>query len=475
MRLLIVAILVCAGGSFHYGIQLTILNPTEYVFRQFINESHFQHYGRYLTEDAYRVVWSIILNLQLLGSLIGTLPVVKLSEKLGRRRALYASAGATMAGLILQTLSKFCTSYELLAVGRCLTGIGSGLALPLEGMYLNEVSPLKKRGLFGSMTGIFVELGFIVGGVIALPALLGTSEMWPWMFIVETAPCIILILTLPLLHESPKYLLARQNTEKCRRSLQFFHHKDIDASIEEIESEIHSQQKQMKWSELWRKIHLRRAVFLSSLVILAASFSGIVVIDYFSTNILMDVGLSRSMAQYASVGIFAQSFLSAIVGSFCVERLGRRLLLLSTTLSLILMNAALMAFTLVYDKYGVAWAGYTSIAACVALTFAFGLGPAVLQWIVTSEMVPQNIRSKVQLVVMLVQKISAAIVGLAFFPLQGLIGPMVFLLFIVPLGIFFVIFLLKFPETKRKTVTDIMRELGYEGEEDERNNNVMKF
>jgi len=393
--------------------------------------------------------------------------LVKLSEKLGRRRTFYLSSSFVILGLVCQSLSKLCHSYEMLGLGRFITGVGCGLALPLEGMYFNEISPLKSRGFFCGMTGIFVELGFIVGGVLALPEVLGTVDRWPWMLAIQIPPCLVLLAILPFLHESPRYLLSRKKIDACKRSLKFFGHKDVDAGFKEIEAELQNQEKESGWKEVWQKVHLRRATFLSALVVITAMSSGIIAIDYYCTNILMDVGLSISIAQYASVGIFAQSVLSAILGSFLVDKVGRRVLLLVTTFSLIVSNLALMVSTIVYGIYQAVWIGYLSVAAAVAITFTFGIGPAVLQWIVTSEMVPQNARSKVQLIVMLVQKMTSVVAGLAFFPLQGLVGPYAFLLFIIPLCIVFVIFVIKFPETKRKTVVEVMRELGYKEMEKE--------
>lgn len=448
----------------HYGMQLTNLNPAELVFRQFINESSIKHYDYGLSDSTYRLLWSVILNVQMAGTVFGALPLVKLSEKLGRRKTFYVSSSFTLIGLLFQSISKLCVSYELLAAGRFLTGVGCGLASPLESMYLNEISPVHLRGFFCSMIGIFVEMGFIIGGILSLPVVFGTTERFPWMFVFEIPPILILLCSLPFLHESPRFLLARGRTDDCLRSLIFFGHENVEASMSEIESEIRSQETKTSWREIWEKIYLRRATWLGMLVVLMAAASGISAIDYFSTNILVGVGMTLPTAQYASVGIFVQCFISAMLGSFLIEKVGRRTLLLSTTFVLILMNTSLMVLSIIYGMYGVKWAGYLSVASCMILGFTFGIGPSILQWTVSSEMVPQNARSTVQLFVMLTQKIAAIIAGATFFPLQGAVGPFAFLLYVVPLAVFFIIFIRQFPETKKKTIVEVMQSLGYKGD-----------
>ena len=67
VRLLMAAIVLGAGGSFHFGYQLSTPNPTVNVFRRFLNKSYNEHYGSSLTDNAYRGLWSCVLTLQSLG------------------------------------------------------------------------------------------------------------------------------------------------------------------------------------------------------------------------------------------------------------------------------------------------------------------------------------------------------------------------------------------------------------------------
>lgn len=465
-RVLLAAIFVCGGGSFHFGYQATVVNPTEPMFRDFLNQSHHLHYGRYIeSEQTYRILWAIVLNAQTMGGLLGAPILGKLADRLGRRKTFFVSVIFTMCGLLCQSLSKMAFSYELFAIGRFVCAVGTNISLLLEDMYLSEISPAALRGFFTSIMGIMLEFGFITGGIMGLSSILGNDTAWPWLFVIEMAPVIALVIALPFLHESPRVLFSRGKIDECKKSLRFFNHQNIDADLREIEEAEKNERGPLGFKELWTKKHLRRAVFLCLLASLVANQSGITYIELLSTNILEQIGLPMSVAQYSTLIIFAPSFVAAFFGSCLVEKAGRRSLILWTTAVLILTNAAIMAFAMVYEKHRVEWAGYASIASCTVYNLALGIGPVLLQWTILSEMMPQNAKSTAQSTVLMAEKICAVIEGFAFFPMQGILGPYVFLFYIVLASLILAIFIPLLPETKKKSAGNIMKSLGHDGEE----------
>lgn len=218
-QLLLAAIALGAGGSFHFGYQLSSPNPTVNVFRRFLNDSYTRHYGRHLSEDVYRSLWSCVLTLQSLGCVIGALILVPTAERLGRKKGFLMVAVMNMVGLGLQISALHLSSFEALSVGRFVVGVATGLVLGLQPMYLSEVSPREIRGAISGSTAIFLELGFGLGAAIALPDVLGSDSMWPYVYVFELAVASLMWLALPLLPESPKYLVAKG---KC------FHSSDVD-------------------------------------------------------------------------------------------------------------------------------------------------------------------------------------------------------------------------------------------------------
>lgn len=232
--------------------------------------------------------------------------------------------------------------------------------------------------------------------------------------------------------------------------------------MREIEEEIHSQSQMAKLSEIMKKPYLKRGMFLGFAVFTTTNFSGILALDYFSTFLLIEVGLAPRAAEYATVAIVCQTCLAAIISSTIVDRVGRRPLLLASIVSMTICNTLFLIFSVLYKMYGVPWLGYACILVCILFTLTFGVGPSVLQWVINSEMTPQNARSPAQSFTFTLNRIMSILTSFAFFPLQGAVGPYSLLMFIIPLPIMFVIFYVFLPETKNRTTVEIMQSLGYE-------------
>ncbi|KPP58207.1 hypothetical protein Z043_123987, partial [Scleropages formosus] len=141
---------VCAagiGGTFQYGYNISVINaPTKYV-QNFINQTWLERYEMDISEQMLTLLWSIIVSVFTLGGLIG------------------ASIGGTLA---IKFGSYPAGLYELLIVGRFLTGINAGIGVCVQPMYLGEIAPRMFRGTMAMGTSIFITGGIFTGQVIGL-------------------------------------------------------------------------------------------------------------------------------------------------------------------------------------------------------------------------------------------------------------------------------------------------------------------
>jgi MFS family permease len=175
-RLFVTGAVVTLGGSFHFGYSLSIVNPTVTIFENFLNRSMYDHYGWQINEIGSRFLWSTIAGFLLLGATIGAVIIMPaIIDKYGRKRGLIISSIVLAVSFPLSGLSKLPDSIEMFALGRLLCGIGVGMAMGCQGVYLTEISPTKYRGFMGMLIGCAVEIGFTLGNFLGLPQLLGTE------------------------------------------------------------------------------------------------------------------------------------------------------------------------------------------------------------------------------------------------------------------------------------------------------------
>ena len=113
--------------------------------------------------------------------------------------------------------------------GRIFSGLGAGAAIVVVPIYIAEIAPPSKKGLFGAFTQVMINVGILVAQLLGYFLSHGSA----WRFILATAGFVgvahfLLLFTLP---ESPKWLTEHNNPELARKILQKLrgHNADLDA------------------------------------------------------------------------------------------------------------------------------------------------------------------------------------------------------------------------------------------------------
>lgn len=460
---------------------MTVMNPSEDSFQNFINTSFHAHFGSFLTDDQWNYVWPVIVNMQTIGGLIGTLFVPYLTERWGRKKICYLTNGTFILTCLLQGIADLAGSWEVLTVGRLLSGIAQGVQQGLQPIYLNEISPVSKRGFIGSLTGFTLEFGFCLSSILALPQILGSESTWPYLFLIEAVPSVVALITLPFLYESPKFLASRGDFSGAERSLHFFGRtdKELKAEMEEIRGELaqdSSGAQTMPLKDIFTTPYIRKSILLGWLVIFSSIYSGIAALSYFSTSILEDSGVSPEDAQYGTIGMTGLCFIGALLGGLVLDRVGRRPIILAVNAAMLLWNVLFIVFGNLSRVHSIFWAADANVAVTAAIAFTFGLGPAAVVWLLTAELVPQRARSTAHAMAMIMQWVATGSAALLLYPLQKAINEFCFMVYVVPLAVSIVILAWKLPETKNKSTLEIMQQLGYYADEVEKmDDDVQKF
>jgi len=137
-----------------------------------------------LHTDLTSLQW--VMNIYFLALCILATIMGRLGDVYGRRRCFYIGSGIFAVASIVAGLAP---TIDWLIFGRLLQGIGAAIVLPLGPSLLPQSFPKEERGKsiawLGSMGGIALALGPVLGGVIVM------HWSWRWIFFINI-PIILL-------------------------------------------------------------------------------------------------------------------------------------------------------------------------------------------------------------------------------------------------------------------------------------------
>jgi len=198
---------------------------------------------------------------------------------------------------------------------------------------------------------------------------------------------------------------------------------------------------------------LRQPLIIAMMMMLAQQLSGINCAIFYSTSIFENAGLDAQASQGATLGMGSMNVLMTIVSLVLIEKAGRKTLMLVGLSSMLLMTTLLLVSLLTYES--VPAMSYLAIAAVILFVVGFATGPGSIPWFFVTELFAQSGRPTATSIAVTVNWSANFLVGLAFVPLQSLMGAYVFIIFMVIQLCFIIYVYFCVPETKNRTIEDI--------------------
>ncbi len=328
----------------------------------------------------------------LIGCAAGVLVVGPLSDRFGRRRALFLSALMFLVSSIGTSLPR---DIWMFIAFRFLGGVGIGIASMSTPMYIAEIAPAHLRGRLVSVnqlaivTGIFIV--YFVNYFIARGGDLAWNEAvgWRWMFAAGAIPAIVFLLLLIRIPESPRWLVEMKREAEARSVLERVSGPAFaGAEIASIRDSL--TREKGGWRDLLSAA-LAAPLALGILLAVLQQVTGINVFLYFGATIFKSLGSSTGvdagMLQQIIIG--AANALFTLIAIAMVDRWGRK--------PLMFVGAAGMGLSLVV--MGVAAQSGTAESLWMLLfillyiaCFALSVGPVT--WVILSEIYPTAVRGR---------------------------------------------------------------------------------
>ncbi|XP_041438115.1 solute carrier family 2, facilitated glucose transporter member 11-like 1 isoform X1 [Xenopus laevis] len=457
LNLILLCLVLGIGGTFQYGLHISLINsPAEHI-QKFINNTWQHRYGSPLHPDKITLFWTFIVSVFSIGGLLGSLIVGYLSVRFGRKKTQLFNNVFALLGAALMMLSPVAKSFEMIIAGRFLYGVNAGVSLNLHTMYIGECAPKRLRGISVTVS-LFIALGKLMGFVVGLREFLGSETLWPYLMAFSAVPALIQLLTLPFFPESPRYLLIDKGNKKdCLKAMQQLwgtgdHVVEIDDMLAEKNTLEGKPMKSIRDLLMERCVHWQMiSIVLTSGAI---QLTGINAVYFYAYDVFRNAGIPTPQIPFVSLGIGVTEALTTVLCGFVIDRLGRKPLLwinygvITVTLSFLTATLSLQ------DLYS--WMPYFSSALIFIFTLSFGLGPGGVCCVIPTEMFVQSYRPAAYALIGILNWIGLFVLAVSFPFMEAALGAFCFVFFIIFCICMAVFSFLILPETKNRSILEIV-------------------
>ncbi|OQE31604.1 hypothetical protein PENSTE_c001G01935 [Penicillium steckii] len=179
---------------------------------------------------------SVVTSLYTVGSIVATPFSAVISDKLGRRKCMFVGGWVIIIGAIVISTAMHLAQF---VVGRFILGVGIQIMVVSAPAYAVEIAPPHWRG---RAVG-FYNCGWFGGSIPAAAITYGTNNInnnyqWRIPFILQCFACVLVIVFVWFIPESPRWLLTQGREEEAVAFLVKYHgNGDQNARLVRLEIE----------------------------------------------------------------------------------------------------------------------------------------------------------------------------------------------------------------------------------------------
>lgn len=438
---------VSAMGGLLFGYDWVVIGGAKIFYEQFFN----------ITGNDLMI--GLATSIALAGCMIGALTVGILADKFGRKPLLIASASIF---LISSIGTGAFNSIGLFLFARFISGIAIGCASGLSPMYIAEISPSSIRGKLVTINQLTIVIGILAAQIVNW-RIAGTHELqwnicsgWRWMFWSAAFPSFVFLCLSFLIPESPRWHAVNGRTQEAAA---IFKKINGNISTDEVLSSTEGNEKSSNSGfgatlKILSGKSFRKVLFLGCFIAFFQQWCGTNVIFNYAQEIFQNAGYDIDNTYINIVITGIANLVFTIVALFCVERLGRRFLMLLGASGLAIIYCILGC------SYHFHWEGQFMVILCVLAIacYAMTLGPVT--WVLISEIFPNRVRAVAVAIATFFLWIGSFSLTMSFPMLNTALGTSgTFWIYSTICLVAFLIFIKSLPETKGKSLEQLEEEL----------------
>lgn len=347
----------------------------------------------------------------------------------------------------------------MLYFGRFSLGLAAGAFFVAAPVYIGEIASNENRGRLCSYFQLMVTVGILYVYVVG-----SFFNVFTFSVLCAIVPLLFgaIFVFMP---ETPHYYMQKEKQEDAIQSLKWLRGSDYDYTDDLNEMRAENEIARNRRTNLVEAMLMRatKRAFIISLALMAImQFSGINAIIFY-TEAIFDAAHAGISGSSASMLVGAMQVVATLVASMVVDRLGRRILLITSSSLMCLCNIAIGVYFYVldHDAKTAATLGFLPIYALCLYIVAYSLGLGPVSWVLIGELFTAEVKGPASSASVTISWLLAFLVTKTFSNVRNLIGlgqTFWVFAFCSALGTIFV--LLFVPETKGKSFVEIQRILG---------------
>lgn len=386
------------------------------------------------------------------GCMVGAAVAGFISDRIGRKKVLLLAAIVFVISSIWTAIPTFLLEFVL---ARFLSGIAIGLASPVSPVYIAEIAPAKVRGGLVTLNQLAITFGMLAAYAVDwLLASYGTTEWrdqyaWRWMFASGAIPSAAFLITLLFVPESPRFLAKQGLIDKARDILaRVGGSTHAEQELREIQDAVNHEE-----ASLWQLFRppFVMPMIIGLLILIYSQTTGLQAITNYCPKLLLELGFeSEASAMLGMVLVGVVLFGSTVVTIFTIDKLGRKPLLVLSSLGVI---ASLLLFAVEFAYHIFPNAAVLAIVLFATVSYAIGIGPC--SWLIVSEIFPTRVRGRATSICTFTLWVTDSVILLIFPKLQEWSQVGTFVIFAVVTAAGMAVLMKLVPETKGKTLEQI--------------------
>ena len=386
------------------------------------------------------------MAMALIGTIVGALLCGSPSERYGRLPSLRVIAALYFISALGSALIINWYSFMFF---RFMGGLAVGASSVVGPMYIAEISPSNWRGRFVAFFQFNIVLGIVLA-YLSNYCISGIPSDWQWMLGVCAAPALIFFILLYTVPESPRWLVHHAREEEAQAVFVKTGEQNVNREISEIRQSLASTGASS--GSLFRKEY-RKPVLIAFLIATFNQLAGINAILYYAPRIFELSGVFREGALIQSIIIGLTNLTFTMLGMILIDKVGRKKLIYVGSVGMFIALASVS-----YGFYAEKFAGYYMLVCLMSFIAFFAISLGATIWVVISEVFPNSIRAKGQVLGSMTHWMWAALLTWFFPKFLSIGGTYIFGFFALAVlgSLFFAIWM---PETQNKSLEQIQKEL----------------